>query len=151
MPTSKKPRVNLSSISHDRHTNYTGDLPLKSLDDSRHLFTGFLSSPPTFKDACEDARITEKLIADSESLANEAMEGPEFKKYGLTIDEAQAITCYTVEMNEVERQKGVLPPYMILNNCLACNRTEENVTRTRKLLFLLLSGLRKLPRTKLPM
>ena len=102
VPIPKKPRVNLSSISHDRHTNYTGDLPLKSLDDSRHLFTSFLSSPPTFKDACEDAGIIEKLIKDSESLANEAMKDPEFVKYGLTFDEAQAIACYTVEIKKEE-------------------------------------------------
>ena len=138
VPIPQKPtrRMQPSLASYGRHTDYTGDFYLESLDDSRNLFASFLISPPTFKDACKDAGITERIRNVSEIKAVGAMNNPEMKKFGLTLDEAQAIACYTVEVyDNEERQKGVIPPYTILNRCLACSRTKENITKNKKIPF----------------
>ena len=74
------------------------------------------------------------------TYAKIALKNEEVSSLGLTEDEAGAIACYTLQ------PKGSKPIYEVINEILAGSRNRANLNTSRRLLYLLLSGLRKLPR-----
>ena len=125
-------------------TLYIGDLDnLESLDEAKKFFVGLVRQPPTLAEALNGAGIKNyELRSSSNEFAQSAMEDPEIKALGLTDDEAGAISSYTLQL---ESSKSV---YEIINKSLACSRDRNSLMDTRKLIFLFLSGLRKLRRFK---
>ena len=113
-----------------------------SLDDSSKLFIGFPKSKPTLEMALREAKIPDHdiILANAMEFAGQAREDPEIAPLGLSADEAGAISCYTLEVN------GGKSPYSIINEGLAGSRNRAGLSSTRRLVYLLLSGLRKLPR-----
>lgn len=112
-------------------------------DYSKKLF----SSLPGNRISLEDALISagfenyESILRESTRLVNLAREIPEIDGLDLTDDEAGAISCYTLQVEE-----GNKSPYEVINEALAKSRDRKELMFTRKLIYLLLCGLRKLPR-----
>ena len=70
----------------------------------------------------------------------------EFDAPGLTAEDVAAIFCYTYEWDERRFGEGVESPYRKLNKSLSIDRSNANLQKTCRFLFLLLRVLRKLPR-----
>ena len=125
--------------------SFVGDNVIyNSLDDSREMFNGFLRRKPTLEMALREAGVPNHdiVLDDAMENADKARDNPEIAALGLSDDEAGAISCYTLQSAE-----GVKSPYDIINNGLAGSRNRTGLYSTKRLIFLLLSGLRKLPRT----
>ena len=126
--------------------SFVGDLEIiESLDAeaSRRQFRGLLKFKPTLEKALREAGVPNHdiVLENSIEFSSLAREDPEIAELGLTDDEAGAISCYTLEAAE-----GIKSPYAIINQGLAGSRNRATLSSTRKLIYLLLSGLRKLPR-----
>ena len=80
------------------------------------------------------------VLDDAMDYAAIAKENEGIASLDLTDDEAGAIACYTLQV------EGSKSPYSVINECLSGSRNKTNLNSSRRLLFLLLSGLRKLPR-----
>ena len=130
-----------------RESTYLGDQRLSSLDESIGMFTEFPANPPTFLDALSEMNIKnfKEIVDESNKCLNKIKKGTTQKVCGLTDDEVLAISCYTLDSPH-----GIDPIYKIINECLARSRNISNIKATRKYIYLLLSGLRKLPRYKEP-
>ena len=127
-------------------TTIVGDLEGSgslSLNASKSDFEGFVSSKPTLEDALRSAGVQNLEWVLDEALVHgrSAKAKPEIAALGLTDDEAGAIACYTLSSKD-----GAKPPYLLINEGLAGARSRDDLCSIRKLLYLLLSGLRKLPR-----
>ena len=111
-----------------------------SLDSAKKMFISFLTNPPTFEEAIKEAKFQDldSILSLSREFARIAKSMPEIACQGLTDDEAAAISCYTLELS------GDCSPYEILNGCLSGGRDTRALLKTRKFIFLFLSGLRKL-------
>lgn len=120
---------------------------ISSLDSeaSRTLFAGVVESKPTLESALIEAGFKDYDITleNSVEFSSVALRDPEIASLGLTDDEAGAISCYTLE-----GPGGTKAPYAIINECLSGSRDRASLFAIRKLLYLLLSGLRKLPRSR---
>ena len=118
-----------------------------SLEKSVKLFKGLPEMKPKLKEALVDIFVDiglpnekiESLLNDCKEFTNIAREDPKIAKCGLTDDEAGAIICYTHDLG------GVKSMYKIINESLAVHRDKKSLLVTRKFIYLLLSGLRKLP------
>ena len=115
-----------------------------SLDEARHMFEELPRRTPTLEMALREAGIQdyERILENARELADRAREDPEIAALGLTDDEAAAISCYILEVSDGKS------PYMIINESLSVSRNRQTLFSTRRLIYLLLSGLRKLPRFK---
>ena len=127
-----------------------GDLDiLDSLDSpkARRFFTRFPTKPPTLEEALRAAGIqnVDIVVEDSKEYAQEALETPSISSLGLTDDEAGAIACYTLQLPQ-----GVKSPYEVINEGLAGSRNRSTLSTARRLIYLFLNGLRKLPRYRVP-
>ena len=125
-----------------------GDLDiLDSLDTANRMFVALPANPPTLEEALIEADIqnVDTVLKNSREFAGIAQADPEIRRLGITYDEAGAISCYTLPA-----QKGTKPPYKIINEALAGSRNRSTLFPARKLIFLFLSGLRKLLRYKAP-
>ena len=116
-----------------------------SLDDAVKLFSGLVDCVPTFEEALSYAEIEnqQNITNDSQELARNALKKESIKRLGLTFDECVAISCYT---QEIDGGKG--SPYKVINEGIAVTRNQKSLMKLRKLLFLFISGLRKLPRSR---
>ena len=128
--------------------SFIGDLDaIDSLNSevSKDMFKGFLRRKPTLEMALREAGVPNHdiVLDNAMEYADNARDNPEIASLGLTDDEAGAISCYTLQC-----AKGVKSPYDIINYSLAGSRDRTGLFSTRKLIYLLLSGLRKLPRTR---
>ena len=128
--------------------SFIGDLDaIDSLNSevSKDMFKGFLRRKPTLEMALREAGVPNHdiVLDNAMEYADNARDDPEIASLGLTDDEAGAISCYTLQS-----AKGVKSPYDIINYGLAGSRDRTGLFSTRKLIYLLLSGLRKLPRTR---
>ena len=114
----------------------------ESLDDSKNLFKGLPKRKPTLEMALREAEVPNHdiVLDNSMEFADNARENPEIAALDLSDDEAGAISCYTLEV------KGENSPYKVINEGLTGSRNRATISSTRKLIYLLLSGLRKLPR-----
>ena len=129
--------------------SFIGDIAdigdIKSLDDenSRRQFRGLPKMKLTLEDALVGARIPpdklKDILDDAMDFAGQAMEDPNIAGLGLTPGEAGAISYYTLEKEDYSL-------YKLINGCLAVSRSRGALSSMRKLIYLLLSGLRKLPR-----
>ena len=129
---------------------FVGDFDVaESLDAeaSKKQFTDLLSASFTLREALKEAGIpnAKSILKHSAELACMARENPEIAALGLTDDEAGAISCYTLECPE-----GTKSPYEAINESLAGSGDRGALPSTRKLVYLFLSGLRKLPRFRAP-
>ena len=119
---------------------------IESLDEceSREIIAKFAKDRPTLEEALESTGIKnyDKILKKAMNYAREAKGKPEIKGRGLTDDEAGAIACYTFE----EKDESL---YNVVNEGLAKSRNRVGLSDIGKFLFLLLSGLRKLPRYSL--
>ena len=117
---------------------------IQSLDAeaSKQLFSDLAKSKPTLEMALRSAGIQniDIVLSDAMAYAAIAKENKEIASLGLTDDEAGAIACYTLQV------QGSKSPYSVINECLSMNRNSVNINSLKGLLYLLLSGLRKLPR-----
>lgn len=117
---------------------------VESLDSetSKGLFRILQTNKPTIVDALRSAGIQnyDIILKDSEDLAALAKKKPEIKRLELTDDEAGVIACYTLQTSI-----GIKSPYKVINESISGSRNNTNLMSTRKLIYLLLSGLRKLP------
>ena len=117
---------------------------LQSLDAeaSKSLFRPLAKAKPTLEMALRSAGIQSHdiVLEDAMTYAEIALKNEEIAPLGLTEDEAGAIACYTLQ------PKGSKPIYEVINEILAGSRNRANLNTSRRLLYLLLSGLRKLPR-----
>ena len=118
------------------------DIPSLDTEASKQLFSDLAKSKPTLEMALRSAGIqnSDIVLEDAMAYAAIAKENEEIASLGLTDDEAGAIACYTLQV------EGSKSPYSVINECLSMNRNSVNINSSRRLLFLLLSGLRKLPR-----
>ena len=109
-------------------------------DGSRRLFEDLPKIKFTLKEALEAAKVEQidDILKKSMEFADKARKDPKIASRGLTDDEAGAISCYTLE-------EGEKSPYRIINQSISVSRTRDTLSSTRKFIFLLLSGLRKLP------
>ena len=126
--------------------SFVGDYDLySSLDDSKKLFLGLPKSNPTLEMALREAKILDHdiILENAREFSLIARDDPEIASLGLTDDEAGAISCYTLQT-----AGGLKSPYEVINEGLAGSRNRAGLFSTRKLIYLLLSGLRKLPRFK---
>lgn len=114
-----------------------------SLDAAKKLFMKLPMSIPTLEQALTEAGLNDvdTILQNSKEFAGIAMEQPEIRALNLTEDEAAAISCYTVQGSKDDKS-----PYEIINGGIANNRSKNSLFTTRKLIFLFLSGLRKLNR-----
>ena len=112
------------------------------IDTSKRLFIRFPRAKPTLEEALSDANVQnrESILRASKGLADRAREDPEIAKLGLSDDEACAIACYTLEAEDGRS------PYRVINEGLAGSRDRDGLSSIKKLMYLFLSGLRKLPR-----
>lgn len=112
-------------------------------EDSKKLFSSLPGNRISLEDALISAGIQNygSFLRESIRLVNLAREIPEIEGLDLTDDEAGAISCYTLQA-----EKGNKSPYEVINEVLAKSRDRKELMFTRKLLYLLLCGLRKLPR-----
>ena len=115
------------------------------LDSMSHLFMEFPTKKPALRDAILKAGILngDKIYTECSTLAKNALWNPEINKLGLSVDEAGAIALYTFQFGN-----GLKSPYQIINESLAGSRDRKNLVHTKELVYLILSGLRKLPRTR---
>ena len=114
-----------------------------SLNEARSLFEGLARREPTLEMALREAGVQnyEVVLENAMEFADLARDNPEIAALGLTDDEAAAISCYTLQCAE-----GVKSPYQIINDALVNIGKDSKLYSTRKLVYLFLSGLRKLPR-----
>ena len=124
-----------------RFTFYNESGVFESLENARNKFWKFVDSPPTLEEALKTAKIPDHdvVLADSIRQGKAAM-----KKLGqvishLTNDEAGAIACYTLELGDQSL-------YKIANTAISTTRSNQGLNASIKFIYLLLSGLRKLPR-----
>ena len=114
-----------------------------SLNKSVSLFECLPEMKPTLREALVDIGLPneriESILKDCKEFTNKARKVPEIAKCGFSDDEAGAIICYTHDL------MGVKSMYKIINESLAVHRDRKSLLATRKLMYLLLSGLRKLP------
>ena len=113
-------------------------------DASKRLFARLPKTRFTLEEALREAGVQnyDLVLNNSKEFAEQAKdEDPEINALGLTDDEAGAISCYTLQ-----GYSGAKPPYQIINESLSGARNRSSLLSTRKLLFLIISGLRKLPR-----
>ena len=144
------------------------DATVECINNSGHLFKEFKKSPPTLEEALEamgyvkkedkedkeDKKPTEtdeKLSRTlSEMLLKRAKEKlEEFDAPGLTAEDIAVIFCYTYEWDEEKFGKDIDSPYRKLSNSLSIDRSNANLKKTCRFLFLLLAALRKLLATLL--
>ena len=132
---------------HPEQPSGEGFDTIGSLDSeaSRTLFAGLLETRPTLESALVEAGLKDHDITLENSIefSSVALRDPEIGALGLTEDEAGAISCYTLE-----GPGGTKAPYKVVNECLAESRDRASLFAIRKFLYLLLSGLRKLPRSR---
>ena len=127
--------------------SFVGDLDIiDSLNSEASMkqFRGLPKFKPTLEDALREAGVPNHdiVLKNAMEFSSLAREDPEIASLDLTDDEAGAISCYTLESAE-----DIKSPYEVINQGLAGSRNRTTLFSTRKLIFLLLSGLRKLPRT----
>lgn len=117
----------------------------ESLDKTNHIFRGFVEAPPTLEDALKATEIPDydNLCKEAKEKGKKAREKLNMSSSFLTNDEAGAIACYTSEPD------NGTPPYKIVNEGISTNRSNAGLKKSKKLIYLLLSGLRKLPRTRI--
>lgn len=130
-------------------TAYESDT-LETLDSMANIFDGIdPKHPPTLKEAFEEMGLPEDFINDAIEEGGYFVEGRQEDKrlpkpLPMSLDEASAIYNYTTGGIE---QEDAVNLFLIVNQALS---TKDNkraaVERIRKYLFLLFSGLRKLPR-----
>ena len=130
-------------------TPINGDLEVSgslNLNASKSIFEEFMTSKPTLEDALRSAGVQNLGWVLGEALKHGrlAKANPEIAALGLTDDQAGAIACYTFPSRD-----GAKAPYQLINEGLAGTRNRDNLFSIRKLLYLFLSGLRKLPRFRL--
>ena len=108
---------------------------------SRDLFKRLAGS--NLENALKESGVTNPDIAldNARDRVKEAKKTLDIAALGLSDDEAGAISCYTLQCAE-----GIKSPYEVINQGLAGSRNRATIYPTRKLIYLLLSGLRKLPR-----
>lgn len=125
-----------------RFTSYNESENYESLDKARRLFENFVGSPPSLKEALKAADVPnlDDVLADSMRLGKVGREKLGSTASSLTDDEAGAIACYTLELG------GEKSLYRIVNTAISSTRSSEGMSTSIKLIYLLLSGLRKLPR-----
>ena len=116
---------------------------LDSLDAARAMFEALPASPPTLDEALRAANIQnyDLVSKDSREFAAKALRNKDVNSLGLSDNEAAAISCYTLQSLQ-----GTKSPYEIINEGLAGSRNRSTLLSTRRLIFLFLNGLRKLPR-----
>ena len=137
----------MTQQSKERFTAYADDFQIHdSLDSASRMFVGLPDSPPSLERALSDAGIEgiASILEDSREFANIARSSPEISILGLTDDEAGAIACYTLQGTQ-----GAKSPYEVINEGLAGSGGRTSLYPSRKLIYLFLSGLRKLPRFRL--
>ena len=105
------------------------------------------ANPPALEIALTEAGIQSmaSVLENSREFAGIALQSPEISSLGLTDDEAGAIACYTLELPQ-----GVKSPYEVINEGLAGSRNRSTLSTARRLIYLFLNGLRKLPRYIVP-
>ena len=133
-----------SSITEKRLTFYLDATNgLESLDSAARLFEKLPYYFPTLDEAIRAAGIQnpDLVLKDALECAEIAKDDPVIGSLGLTDDEAGAIACYALN-----GAGEAVAPYAVINSSLTCSRSKESLHATRKLLFLILCGLRKLPR-----
>ena len=118
-----------------------GDTKSLNSEDSISIFKDLQGQHITLEDALESAGANDEFALESKKFVTKIKEDSEIAGFGLLDDEIAAIVCYTLE-----GENGMKPPYKIINESLAGTRDTEKLMKTRKLVYLLLSGLRKLPR-----
>lgn len=125
-----------------RFTSYNESENYESLDKARGSFENFVGSPPSLKEALEAADIPnlDVVLADSMRLGEAGRKKLGSTASSLTDDEAGAIACYTLELG------GGKSLYNIVNTAISSTRSSEGMSKSIKLIYLLLSGLRKLQR-----
>ena len=120
-----------------------GDLDIfESLDAARAMFENFPVNLPTLDEALRAANVQnyDLVSKDSIEFAATALRNKDVNSLGLSCEEAAAISCYTLQL------KGAKSPFEVINEGLAGSRNRSTLLSTRRLIFLFLSGLRKLPR-----
>lgn len=128
----------------ERFTSYNEPNNFESLDEAKRTFEEFVEYPPTLEEALKTARIPDcdVVLADSKRKGLAARKALGIDPTFLTDDEAGAIACYTIELG------GDESPYQIINTVISSSRNAKKLNVSNKLVYLLLSGLRKLPRYK---
>ena len=134
------------NISSERFVSYADPENFNSLDEAKSLFKDFVEYPPTLETALESADIPKikSILEDSRRLGNKARKQKEIATAKLTDDEASTIACYTLQV------EGAQSPYTLINSSVSCSRNVKGLSASKKLIFLFLSGLRKLPRYRVP-
>ena len=113
---------------------------LARLTKQKKIFESLASEPITLKEALDEAGLG-FFYNDAKEKGEKVIELPNIARFGLTPDEAGAISCYTLQ---AEKDSGKKSPYNVLNESLAKNRDSDKLSSMKKYIFLLLRGLRKL-------
>lgn len=124
---------------------------LQTLDDIADIFSDIdPNNPPTMRDALEDLNVPEDVIKETVSemeyfIQDRTKKKLLPKKLPASHDELNAIYCYSKGELDVD---GVYNMFELVNKALYTKDNKKEAVRPyRKYIYLLLSGLRKLPRT----
>ena len=129
-----------------RYTLYYGDQDIADpLDLSAKFFTELVQAPPTLEEAFADLgiKLNKSSLSDVPELNVLEENSDMIKKFELTRDEAYAIGCFLLQFGI-----GGRPLWEIIDEGLEGSRDRRGLFTIRKMLYLLLSGFRKLPRAR---
>ena len=140
-PFSSSPSSTPCNVSNERFMSTVPE-NYKSLNDAHGEFEEFEDDPPTLVEALVAAKVEldESTKGDLRRKTKKVKALKEISTAMLTDDEIGAIICYTLERTE--------SVYTLINTSASTGRSKKGLELSRKLIFLLLSGLRKLPRFK---
>lgn len=132
----------------ERFTLYNGDPDIfEDLDTVNDMFVQFTQRPPSLADALMEAGVQNTSLAFQHAMefGRYALKEPSISQLGLTEDEAGALAAYTLQW-----AGGVKSPCEAVNEalCSARDRDRRSITSGSKLIYLFLSGLRKLPKAR---
>ena len=132
----------------ERFTLYNGDPEIfEDLDTVKDMFAQVAQRPPSLAEALMEAGVQNASLVFQHAMefGRYALKESLISQLGLTEDEAGAVAAYTLQW-----AGGVKSPCEAVNEalCSARDRDRRSITSGSKLIYLFLSGLRKLPRAR---
>lgn len=119
------------------------DTSVKPLDSYKSIFLPFKKKPPTILEALIEMGIDAKDAEEMTGFAHEkVLQVRKDHNFPLTDDEMSAIYMYTSSLFDSEKS-----PYELVNEALSSLNKDTEIQKVKMYLALLLSGIRKLPRT----